>query len=556
MQRVAKVTISSADLLTEESARNLLTEAESLGPVGGIFHLAMVLGDALLENQSAEKFHEVCGSKVQGTIYLDKLSRLSCPQLDHFVCFSSVAAGRGNPGQANYGFANSSMERICEARKRDGLPGIAIQWGAIGDVGVVAEMMGGNDVVIGGSVPQRMPSCLDVLDKVLNLDLPVYSSIVPADTKRSLGDGSEDLLKVVCHVLGVKDADSLSDDTTLGDLGMDSLMAVEIRQGLERDYDVIMSATEVRQLRVGQIREMSDKRKNKSTDSSAAPEVKFQFELPPEPFKKLNSSSNGKVILFFPSIDGNFSPSMTQILSNVVRPVVGVNWTKECDSLTSIADLGKHFAQLIRSYYLLETEFDIMGHSFGCLLALETAVQLQEMVGVQAIKKLLLIDGSPESLRRQFDAITASDKLQAMTEVVSQAVTMDYMQLRERLSQTPEETRLPAMIDLLKKESDIEVEADILKAAVVRHQAKIALIHSKSAGKRFAGSVKLIRPTSCVAAFTGKSVRVPDDYHISSAMTDGDCTVVQIESDSANLMQCQQDVAAQIDAFYRHVVFA
>lgn len=113
-------------------------------------------------------------------------------------------------------------------------------------------------MVIGGSVPQRMPSCLDVLDKVLNLDLPVYSSIVPADTKRSLGDGSEDLLKVVCHVLGVKDADSLSDDTTLGDLGMDSLMAVEIRQGLERDYDVIMSATEVRQLRVGQIREMSD----------------------------------------------------------------------------------------------------------------------------------------------------------------------------------------------------------------------------------------------------------------------------------------------------------
>ena len=48
--------------------------------------------------------------------------------------FSSVSCGRGNMGQSNYGMANSVMERICEKRKRDGLPAVAIQWGAIGDV--------------------------------------------------------------------------------------------------------------------------------------------------------------------------------------------------------------------------------------------------------------------------------------------------------------------------------------------------------------------------------------------------------------------------------------
>ncbi len=48
--------------------------------------------------------------------------------------FSSVSCGRGNQGQTNYGMSNSIMERICEKRHADGLPGLAIQWGAVGDV--------------------------------------------------------------------------------------------------------------------------------------------------------------------------------------------------------------------------------------------------------------------------------------------------------------------------------------------------------------------------------------------------------------------------------------
>jgi len=43
--------------------------------------------------------------------------------LEWFVVFSSVSCGRGNAGQANYGYANSAMERICERRRSDGLPG-------------------------------------------------------------------------------------------------------------------------------------------------------------------------------------------------------------------------------------------------------------------------------------------------------------------------------------------------------------------------------------------------------------------------------------------------
>lgn len=53
-----------------------------------------------------------------------------------FVIFSSVSCGRGNAGQTNYGMSNSVMERICECRKKEGLPALAVQWGAVGDVSI------------------------------------------------------------------------------------------------------------------------------------------------------------------------------------------------------------------------------------------------------------------------------------------------------------------------------------------------------------------------------------------------------------------------------------
>lgn len=122
------------------------------------------------------------------------------------MAFSSVSCGRGNAGQSNYGYANSVMERVCEKRRHDGLPGLAIQWGAIGDVGVVLETMGGNDVVIGGTLPQRITSCLEVLDLFLSQQQPVVSSFVLADRTvvRSEAGNQKDLVDAVAHILGKK----------------------------------------------------------------------------------------------------------------------------------------------------------------------------------------------------------------------------------------------------------------------------------------------------------------------------------------------------------------
>lgn len=103
------------------------------------FKYLQVLRDKLLENQTEADFVTSAGPKSLATHHLDVLSRKMCPHLRHFVVFSSVSCGRGNAGQTNYGMNNSIMERICEARVRDGLPGLAVQWGAVGDVGLLAE---------------------------------------------------------------------------------------------------------------------------------------------------------------------------------------------------------------------------------------------------------------------------------------------------------------------------------------------------------------------------------------------------------------------------------
>lgn len=189
------------------------------------------------------------------------------------------------------------MERVCEKRRYDGLPGLAVQWGAIGDVGVVLETMGDNDTVIGGTLPQRILSCLNVLDLFLCQQQPVMSSFVLAEKMvvKSDSGSQKNLVDAVAHILGegqvrtpsppsqpaelaqfimsysnvysapslcpwlsgVRDVSSLNSDASLADLGLDSLMGVEIRQILERDYDVVMSMRDIRQLTINKLQEVT-----------------------------------------------------------------------------------------------------------------------------------------------------------------------------------------------------------------------------------------------------------------------------------------------------------
>ncbi|MFG1478123.1 SDR family NAD(P)-dependent oxidoreductase [Xanthobacter sp. V4C-4] len=111
------------------------------GRLSGVVHAAMVLDDGLLRDLTAERFEKVLGPKIEGASHLDAATRALAAGAgpDYFVLFSSATTLVGNPGQGNYVAANAFLEGIARARRAAGLPGLAMSWGAISDVGVLAR---------------------------------------------------------------------------------------------------------------------------------------------------------------------------------------------------------------------------------------------------------------------------------------------------------------------------------------------------------------------------------------------------------------------------------
>lgn len=434
-----QVQISTCDSTTLEGAKRLLEESTKLGPVGGIFNLAAVLRDAMMENLSESDFQAVCRPKVDSTAHLDVASR-DHPSVDHFVVFSSVSCGRGNPGQANYGMANSAMERICEERQRLGLPGLAIQWGAIGDVGLVIEgLKGTNETVVGGTLPQRITSCMTTMDLFLQQAHPVLASMVLAEKKKAGETAQVSLVDAVGNILGLKDTKNISVGATLADLGMDSLMGSEIKQTLERGYDLVLTTQEIRALTFGRLKELSasgeaEVQTTTTIDESTAaettprttsptePEDKFAGEMKLNPALPLvemtpatsNTATSGKVstngtrpLFLVHPIEGVVSV-LDELASKLPFNVWGFQCTQ--DVLESANNSIKGFAQ----YYIktMTEKFDaadpvlLVGYSFGAAVAFDMAAQF-EKAGRDV--RLFLIDGSPEFVRNYTSLYKSDD---------------------------------------------------------------------------------------------------------------------------------------------------
>ena len=85
----------------------------------------MILTTASFENQSPKLFAEAAQTKILATRNLDTVTRQICKQsLDHFVAFSTTNCNFGTEWEASYAYANSTMEKMCEQRRKDGLPGM------------------------------------------------------------------------------------------------------------------------------------------------------------------------------------------------------------------------------------------------------------------------------------------------------------------------------------------------------------------------------------------------------------------------------------------------
>ncbi|KAK7881506.1 hypothetical protein WMY93_029915 [Mugilogobius chulae] len=98
-------------------------------PIRGVFHSAVVLHDGLIETLNRSLYEKVFKPKVNGVLNLHNATK-HC-QLDYFVCYSSISAFLGNASQTNYAAANTFLDLFCQYRRKHGLPGQSINWGAL-----------------------------------------------------------------------------------------------------------------------------------------------------------------------------------------------------------------------------------------------------------------------------------------------------------------------------------------------------------------------------------------------------------------------------------------
>ena len=134
----ANVLVVKADVADEKDvARLFKTAASTMPPVRGIFHAAMVLDDGTLPQLTPERFARVMAPKVTGGWNLHVAS--ATLPLDHFVLFSSISSLAGAAGQGNYVAANCFLDMLAHYRHARGLPGLAVNWGALGVVGFLAR---------------------------------------------------------------------------------------------------------------------------------------------------------------------------------------------------------------------------------------------------------------------------------------------------------------------------------------------------------------------------------------------------------------------------------
>ncbi len=177
--RLQTIPLDVADI--EATYDAIAAIARSDMPLKGVVHAAVVYDDAPIVGMTAQHIAEVMAPKAGGVVNLTKAVERHSQRLDFFVSFSSLAAGIGWPGQANYAAANAFLEGVAHWQRARGIPGQCIAWGALGESGHVArssEMQAFLDSA--GWIAMADDAALDAMGAALASDAPVVT-IAAAD---------------------------------------------------------------------------------------------------------------------------------------------------------------------------------------------------------------------------------------------------------------------------------------------------------------------------------------------------------------------------------------
>ncbi|WP_038182346.1 SDR family NAD(P)-dependent oxidoreductase [Vibrio rhizosphaerae] len=282
-----------ADISKAHAFVNSLTERLiGLPPLKGVVHSAGVLADGVVAQQSWEDYLKVFAPKVAGTLSLYQAVREQA--LDFFVIYSSAASILGNPGQANYAAANSFVDSFVWYLRGQGVAATSINWGGWSEIGLAANMaqqVPDRENALLGLIPPRqgiqvieeqlisahpqfavlplnrqmtldgdkMPYLRQLLSNVLDDDRKHLSTSamqkpeeqstalsVLASLGRVHGNDRCRLLKQYLNqVIGemLKIPGQLDERASLFDLGLDSLLGVDLRLRIEKDLDCVLAST-------------------------------------------------------------------------------------------------------------------------------------------------------------------------------------------------------------------------------------------------------------------------------------------------------------------------
>jgi acyl carrier protein len=284
----AEVLLRKADVSREQDLCDVLDELVRRGlPLKGVVHAAMVLEDSILLNLDEDRLMRVLAPKALGAWNLHRKTRGS--PLDFFVMYSSVTGIAGNPGQASYCAANAFLDALAHSRKATGKPALSVGWGGISDAGYLRSRPETvKHLAHVGIATMPSSTALAMLRRLLRrdhahfiagpLDFRAWHRRLPAEHavfSYFLGEEASEtearpqtenyleklqslerekrpafvrdfLVALLSQVLGVP-ASKIDPDKPMVAQGLDSLMAVELRQRVKDEMRTEIAVMEVLQ---------------------------------------------------------------------------------------------------------------------------------------------------------------------------------------------------------------------------------------------------------------------------------------------------------------------
>ncbi len=275
-QQGARFYLMQVDVSDHDAvARELAKRRGDFPPLRGVIHAAGVLADGLLPQMNKEQLLAPIRPKVDGAWNLHDLTKDD--PLDFFIMFSSVAGVLGSPGQTNYAAANAFLDALAVARQAAGLPAISICWGPWAEVGMAIDsgaqriaargmrlLSPSNGLALLEALLQQPRADVVVIDadwarvrqvlggrKMPLLDELSGEQAAPEVAEQS-GTVDHEFLatlrsrpmeerkgllvdyfgKELARIMGLE-AGGIDPDQPLSALGMDSLMAMELKNNLE-----------------------------------------------------------------------------------------------------------------------------------------------------------------------------------------------------------------------------------------------------------------------------------------------------------------------------------